>query len=71
MQSIQRKHKTWSIQRKHTKLPANEKNVVWDYMTSNRLVILGKFSLNLIKIHSENFNLSNSATSAMPNCDID
>ena len=57
--------------KKHTKFPTNEKNAVWDNGTSNRFVIPANFPLNLIKIHSEIFNLSNSATSATPNRDID
>ena len=57
--------------KKHTKCPTNEKNAVWDNGPSNRLVILANFPLNLIKIQSENFNLSNFATSATPNHDID
>ena len=57
--------------KKHTKRPTNEKNAVWDNGPSNRLVIPANFPLNLIKIQSENFNLSNYATSATPNRDID
>ena len=57
--------------KKHTKRPTNEKNAVWDNGPSNRPVIPTNFPLNLIKIQSENCNLSNSATSATPNRDID